>query len=109
MGIQQFTIAGPLATGLGNLVLVTPMTTPTYTPLTDTGSTLGPAFAFDIEDENTVSLESDITDHFAEGNISIEDMIALRPEKITVHGFKGELANIFPRYSHSDSSSLKRS
>ncbi len=51
---------------------------------------------FHIEDENTVTLTSDITDHYAEDNTSIQDQIALKPEVITVTGFIGELNDVVP-------------
>jgi hypothetical protein len=53
-------------------------------------------FFFDIEDENSIELTSDITDHFVEDNTAINDHIALHPEIVTVHAFVGELANTPP-------------
>ncbi len=55
-----------------------------------------PAFLFNYEGENTITLESDITDHYAEDNTALNDQIALRPELITTHGFIGELNDISP-------------
>ena len=52
------------------------------------------AFLFHYETENTVNLESDITDHFVEDNTGIADNIALRPEIITTQGFVGELTDV---------------
>lgn len=51
---------------------------------------------FHYEGEQTVAIESDITDHFIEDNTAIQDQIALKPEIITTHGFIGELNNIPP-------------
>ncbi len=48
-------------------------------------------FLFDIVGDDLTELESDITDHFVEDNTSIEDQIALRPERITVQGVVAEL------------------
>lgn len=53
-------------------------------------------FVFDIVDEETVSIDSDITDHYVEDNKAIQDHVALRPERFTVRGFIGELSQLFP-------------
>lgn len=53
-------------------------------------------FLFTFREEDNVELESDITDYFTEGNDAIQDQIALKPEKITLHGFIGELNNQKP-------------
>lgn len=50
-------------------------------------------FLFDIIGDESISLESDITDNFLENNTAIQDQIALRPEIITVHGLVAELTN----------------
>lgn len=54
------------------------------------------ALIFNYEGEQTVTIESDITDHYVEDNTAINDQIALRPEIITTRGFIGELTNILP-------------
>jgi hypothetical protein len=93
------------ASALANLVLATPQSTKGYQPQNPPlfGGALNnflqpnpPAFMFHYEGEQTVSLESDITDHFVENNTAIQDQIALRPEIITTHGFIGELNNVPP-------------
>ena len=48
-------------------------------------------FIFDITGDEIVELESRITDHFVEDNTSIQDNIAIPPEKVTVKGIVGEL------------------
>src|ERR1035437_4411399 len=48
-------------------------------------------FVFDYEGEDRLSLESEISDHYAEDNSSIQDHIALRPYKVTLRGFVSEL------------------
>ena len=50
-------------------------------------------FLFDIVGDESISLESDITDNFVENNMAIQDQIALRPEIVTVHGLVAELTN----------------
>lgn len=89
------------ATALSNLVLVTPTQVVGYQPQNDftysyqTQQSL-PTLVFDYEGEQTVTCQSDITDHFIEDNTAIQDQIALRPEIITTHGFIGELNDIAP-------------
>lgn len=90
------------ATALSNLVLVSPQATVGYQPQNPTDAGLlstaqqPPAFLFNYEGEQTVTVESDITDHFVETNSAIQDQIALKPEIITTHGFIGELNNVVP-------------
>lgn len=88
-------------TALSNLLLVSPQSTIGYQPQntpTGNGSTPPtlPALLFHYEGEQTVALESDITDHYIENNSAIQDQIALRPEHITTQGFIGELNDIAP-------------
>lgn len=97
-GISQVTNA---ATSLSNLVLVTPQKTVGYqpTPINPAnGQPLQPppALLFHYEGEQTVAIESDITDHYVEDNTAIQDQIALKPEVITTHGFIGELNDVPP-------------
>ena len=56
-------------------------------------------YLFDIVDEDTVELESDITDHYIEDNTALQDQIALRPETITVRGTVAELVLYDPKFS----------
>lgn len=48
-------------------------------------------FIFDYEGDDQITLESDITDHFAEDNSSIQDHIALKPYRVILRGFVSEL------------------
>lgn len=48
-------------------------------------------FVFDYEGDDQIMLESDITDHFAEDNSSVQDHIALKPYRVTLRGFVSEL------------------
>lgn len=50
-------------------------------------------FIFDIISTEEVFLDADITDHYIEDNTSIQDQIALRPEKFILSGYVGELTN----------------
>lgn len=56
-------------------------------------------YLMDIVDEDSVELESDITDHFIEDNTAVQDQIALRPETITVRGTVAELVLYDPKFS----------
>lgn len=91
------------ATALSNLILVTPQKTNGYQPQnppnpdgSPSTAQQPPAILFHYEGEQTVAIESDITDHYIEDNTAIQDQIALKPEVITTHGFIGELNDIAP-------------
>lgn len=87
------------ATALSNLILVSPQATVGYQPQSPSNNPLAqqpPQLLFHYEGEQTVALESDITDHFIEDNTAIQDQISLKPETITTHGFIGELNNVPP-------------
>ena len=77
-----------------DLILATPENYTGFTPSNRSRSAVGYKFQV-ITDEN-VSLNSDITDHYAEDNTARQDHIALRPVVITVAGFVGELNNVVP-------------
>lgn len=85
---------------LSGLVLITPQVNNSYQPQNPFGTSSEqqppPAFLFHYEGENSVTLESDITDHYIEDNTPIQDQIALKPEGINTHGFIGELNNVPP-------------
>lgn len=53
-------------------------------------------FIFDIIGVEEMMLDSEITDHYLENNTSIQDQIALRPERFTLSGYVGELSNSVP-------------
>lgn len=55
-----------------------------------------PTFVFDYEGENIVDLASDISDHYVETNIAVQDQIALKPEQVVTKGFVGELSTVLP-------------
>lgn len=48
-------------------------------------------FLFDIDLNEIVELQSEITDYFVENNTSVQDHIALKPETVTLHGLIAEL------------------
>jgi hypothetical protein len=48
-------------------------------------------FAFDIFEEHKSEQQAEITNHFVEDNSTIQDHIAIKPSKITLRGFVGEL------------------
>ncbi len=87
--------------GLSNLLLVTPQTQVGFQPQTGpvlSGSTVSsiPTIIFNYEGEQYVEVQSDITDHFVETNIAIQDQISLKPVEVSTHGFVGDLNNVPP-------------
>lgn len=102
VNISAIQSATTSALGLSNFVLVSLQNPTGYTPNPKIfpDGTIGPQeknFLFNYEGENTVTLESDITDHFVEDNTTVQDQIALPPEMISVQGYIGELSDIVPR------------
>lgn len=83
---------------LSGLALVTPAKNKGFIrPQIGIGQLPGPnavTYVFHIEEENTFSLQSDVTDHYIENNTAIQDHIAIKPEIITVSGLISELTNI---------------
>jgi len=77
-----------------DLILVSPEKYTGFTESTLSKNTVG--FKFQIVGDEVLNLQSDITDHYAEDNSSIQDHIALRPIRFTVSGFIGELTNEVP-------------
>jgi hypothetical protein len=49
-------------------------------------------FLFDIKGEESITLESDVTDNYVENNTAIQDQVGLRPEKVSVEGMVAEIA-----------------
>jgi hypothetical protein len=86
------------ALALSNLILVTPQKKVGYQAERDLDGPIADieSFLFHYEGDQSVTLQSDITDHFVEDNTSIIDHIGLRPEMIQVTGFIGELNNVVP-------------
>jgi hypothetical protein len=62
----------------------------------DPGSSGLAPFFFQIIDEDSATLTSDITDHYVENNTPIQDNISLKPEIVTVRGFIAELNDVPP-------------
>lgn len=68
-------------------------------PTGATNQTVGVSgFVFQILDDEHVSLDSEITDHYIETNYAVQDHIALRPERFTLRGYVGELNDVSPQY-----------
>ncbi len=102
--LTPFTTA---ATGLSNLILVSPQATIGYQPQSPSGNDgqtqqQPPAFVFGneggYEGEQIVKLESDITDHYVEDNTAIQDQWSLKPEIVKTDGFIAELNDIAPSF-----------
>lgn len=93
------------ATALSNLVLVSPQSVVGYQPQNpnnDDGTfsiaAQPPSFLFQYEGDQSATFESDITDHYVEINLPIQDQIALKPEIYTTRGFIGELNDVTPAF-----------
>lgn len=48
-------------------------------------------FVFDVQGDTTATLSADITDHYVEDNSTIQDHMAVKPIKVTLRGYVGEL------------------
>lgn len=48
-------------------------------------------FVFDIEGEQQINLTAEITDHYTESNQSVQDHIAIRPKRLILKSYVGEL------------------
>ena len=48
-------------------------------------------YVFTLQGEDTATLSSDITDHYTEDNKAVQDHIAIKPKRITLRGYVGEL------------------
>lgn len=99
MDLTSIATATNQLTTLGGIIAVTPGDVIGYQPQNPIDSTepLPPTLLFHYEAENSITIESDITDHYTEDNAAINDHIALRPEMIVVRGFIGELNDVVPK------------
>lgn len=101
INISQLSNTSNAATGLNNLILVTPQQNVGYQPQNSPSfardnSVPPPAILFNYEGEQSVTLTSDVTDHYVENNSAIQDQVTLKPEIYKVQGFIGELNDIAP-------------
>ena len=97
--ISSLSNAMVTAQALNNLILVWPQEQTGYQPqaqLFDGKSGFDEKFLFHYEGENTVTLSSEITDHYVEDNYAAQDHIALAPDIIMTTGFIGELNDVTP-------------
>jgi hypothetical protein len=90
-------------TSLSNLAVINPQKNTGYQeqnavipPGSQEPSLNGQQYLFHIEGDNSIQLQSEITDSFIETNSAINDHIALKPERVMVNGFIGELNDVFP-------------
>jgi hypothetical protein len=87
------------AVSLANVIMVDPQKNRGIDPIMKAGTTgkfESQKFLFNYEGEQSITLQSDITDHFTEDNTALQDQIALKPTVITTHGFIAELNDISP-------------
>lgn len=50
-------------------------------------------FVFDVDGETTVNLTAEITDHFLEDNSTVQDHIAVKPKRVVLNHYVGELVH----------------
>lgn len=48
-------------------------------------------FVFDVEGDSVVNLSTEITDHYLEDNSAVQDHIAIRPKRVILRRYVGEL------------------
>ena len=101
--ISALSAGTSLLSSLTGLLFASPQKTIGYQPQNAPSSTgllsllaPPPSLVFHYEGEQTLSLKSDITDHFIEDNTAIQDQVALRPIVVKTQGFIGELNNVPP-------------
>lgn len=87
----------PAANLVSDLILVSPIPYTGFTPLASDGEELiWKKILFQIIAEEEISIQSEITDHYVETNVSMQDHIALKPRTFRVSGYVGELNNVPP-------------
>lgn len=75
-----------------NLISATKKQKYGYTPLqSDPTAAPRETFYFTIENENSISHESDVTDYYLEDNRAIQDHVSLKPVIITTNAYVGEV------------------
>jgi hypothetical protein len=83
-----------ISSAAADLILVSPDKYTGFTPSEQGRFSRG--FVFQIVGDESINLQSDITDHYVEDNTAKQDHVALRPKTVTVSGFIGELNNVVP-------------
>ncbi|WP_299074732.1 phage baseplate protein [uncultured Paraglaciecola sp.] len=48
-------------------------------------------YVFDVANETIADIRSDITDHYTEANVAVQDHIGIKPKRISLRGFTGEV------------------
>lgn len=96
INLSALSQATTTAQALANLILVSPQDIGIQPQALATETTFPKKFVFHFYGEQSILLESDITDHYVEDNTAVQDQIALRPELYMAHGFIGELNDVVP-------------
>jgi len=65
-------------------------------------------FVFDVEGQTNIDLSADITDHYTENNTTIQDHIAIRPKRIRLDTYVGELVFRNDNSSNASTQTLSR-
>ena len=96
INLSELSDVNRLANSMGNLILAIPNQNEGIRPqdnYEDSYKLSKKIFVFDYEDEQTLDLESEITEHYTESSEMLTDNISIKPEIITTSGFIGELNN----------------
>lgn len=96
--LASLVLVSPTTTNPSSTVGYQPLNTPSSTGIVNTLLSQPPYLLFNYEGEQIATLESDITDHWVEDNIYVQDQIALKPEEFTTKGYIGELTDILPAF-----------
>jgi hypothetical protein len=104
INLDAINSSATIANGLASLILVTPenkgiqpqksvesIESAVPNPNQDT-------IFFNYVGEESIVLNSDITDHYVEDNSAIQDQVALRPIEFSVTGFVGEVNDVAPDF-----------
>lgn len=97
------TVASALSTAsltalsLSNLIVVSAQKETGYQPQSEDQKSLGESILFHYEGDQSIQLNSDITDHYVEDNTAKHDQIGLKPERYTTRGYIGELNDVIPK------------
>lgn len=80
--------AGNLLSSVVNQAIVRPLGMPNVVGVS--------GLVMDILEDEEISIDSDITDHYVEQNYAIQDHIALRPVRFSLKGYVGEQVDTLP-------------
>ena len=115
INISNITNASSIIKTLGDIVLVSPKDVKGYQPKLPVDANGKPStgqapkgLLFHYEEQQVLTFEADITDHYVEDNTSLQDQVALKPEVFRTRGFIGELSDVLPELDGFDLQNLQK-